>query len=589
LQLKIKKNNLLKINSIKMKNQDVKLLALAVVTSTAFIACNPLNKMVKRQGEVNYELTPDPVEMHGDSIAISINGSFPEKYFNKKVSAKITPVLVYGENSEEFAAFNLKGEDSEAEGSVINFEKGGSFSHTAKIPYKDGMAVATVELRATGMYKEKTKDLDPRKAADGTIITPKMVMSADKAIIGADQFKKFTLEDNNVVINYLVNNSVVRGSEMTDADIKDLKAKMKAYKEDVKMEFNSMVIDAYASPEGEISKNDNLANERAESASKAIMNLFKSAKIETTADFAKLTGKGEDWGGFKTLMTESDIKDKELIIRVLETYSDLNQREQEIKNLAATYTEVAKKILPELRRSQVNVIMKHHNLTDDEIKVLVDSKIDSLDAEQMLYAATLYTDDAKKESIFKSFVSKFPQDWRGPNNIGYLYVGQNKIADAKAEFDKAAGLAAANAVVNNNLGVCARLNGDLDGAMAYYEKASGAGSEVGPNKGIINIIKGDYASAVSNYSGDKSFNAALANLLNGNNAVAAIIDGSADKDEAGAYYLKAIAGARSGDKDMMVNNLKSAVAKDAGMKEYAKADAEFIKFREDAEFQAAVN
>jgi tetratricopeptide (TPR) repeat protein len=572
-----------------MKNQDVKLLALAVVTSTAFIACNPLNKMVKRQGEVNYELTPDPVEMHGDSIAISINGSFPEKYFNKKVSAKITPVLVYGENSEEFAAFNLKGEDSEAEGSVINFEKGGSFSHTAKIPYKDGMAVATVELRATGMYKEKTKDLDPRKAADGTIITPKMVMSADKAIIGADQFKKFTLEDNNVVINYLVNNSVVRGSEMTDADIKDLKAKMKAYKEDVKMEFNSMVIDAYASPEGEISKNDNLANERAESASKAIMNLFKSAKIETTADFAKLTGKGEDWGGFKTLMTESDIKDKELIIRVLETYSDLNQREQEIKNLAATYTEVAKKILPELRRSQVNVIMKHHNLTDDEIKVLVDSKIDSLDAEQMLYAATLYTDDAKKESIFKSFVSKFPQDWRGPNNIGYLYVGQNKIADAKAEFDKAAGLAATNAVVNNNLGVCARLNGDLDGAMAYYEKASGAGKEVGPNKGIINIIKGDYASAVSNYSGDKSFNAALANLLNGNNAVAAIIDGSADKDEAGAYYLKAIAGARSGDKDMMVNNLKSAVAKDAGMKEYAKADAEFIKFREDAEFQAAVN
>ncbi|MCB9361146.1 MAG: hypothetical protein H6587_05150 [Flavobacteriales bacterium] len=572
-----------------MKNQEVKLIALAVVASTAFIACNPLNKMVKRQGEVNYELTPNPVEMHGDSIAISINGSFPEKYFNKKVSAKVTPVIVYGENAVEFTAFNLKGEDSEAEGTVINYEKGGSFSHTAKIPYAEGMEVATVELRATGMYKTKTKDLEPRKAADGTIITPKLVMSADKAIIGADQFKKFTLEDNNVEIHYLVNNSVVRGSEMNDADIKDLKAKMKAYKEDVKMEFNSMVIDAYASPEGEISKNDNLANERAESASKAIMNLFKSAKIETTTDFAKLTGKGEDWGGFKTLMNESDIKDKELIIRVLETYSDLNKREEEIKNLAATYTEVAKKILPQLRRSQVNVIMKHHNLTDDEIKVLVDSKIDSLDAEQMLYAATLYTDDAKKESIYKSFVTKFPQDWRGPNNIGYLYVGQNKIADAKAEFDKAAGLAATNAVVNNNLGVCARLNGDLDGAMAYYEKASGAGKEVGPNKGIINIIKGDYASAVSNYSGDKSFNAALANLLNGNNAVAAIIDGSADKDEAAAYYLKAIAGARGGDKDMLVNNLKSAISKDAGLKAKAKTDAEFIKFREDAEFQAAVN
>jgi len=289
------------------------------------------------------------------------------------------------------------------------------------------------------------------------------------------------------------------------------------------------------------------------------------------------------------MMQGSDIADKELIIRVLETYSDLNKREEEIKNLAATYTEVAKKILPQLRRSQVNVIMKHHNLTDEEIKVLVDSKIDSLDAEQMLYAATLYDDEAKKESIFKSFVAKFPQDWRGPNNIGYLYVGQNKIADAKAEFDKAAGMAATNPIVNNNLGVCERLNGNLDAAMEYYEKASGAGSEVSQNKGIINIIKGDYASAVSNYSGVNSYNAALANLLNGNNAVAAIIDGSADKDEAQAYYLKAIAGARSGDNDMLINNLKTAVSKNAKLKEYAKWDAEFIKQRENADFQAAVN
>lgn len=572
-----------------MKNQDVKLLALAVATSTAFIACNPLSKMVKRQSEVNYEVTPNPVEMHGDSIAISINGSFPEKYFNKKVSATITPVLVYGENSEEFAPFSLKGEDSEAEGTVINYEKGGSFSHTAKIPYKDGMGVATVELRATGKYKEQTKDLDPRKAADGTIITPKAVMSADKAIMGVDKFEKFTLENNNVEIHYLVNQSNVRGSEMTDADIKDLKAKIKAYQEDVKMEFNSMVVDAYASPEGEISKNDNLANERAESGSKAVLGLLKSAKIETPEGFAKLNGKGEDWEGFKSLMTESEIKDKELIIRVLETYSDLNKREEEIKNLAATYTEVAKKVLPELRRSQVNLVMKHHNLTDDEIKTLVDSKIDSLDAEQMLYAATLYDDVAKKESIYKSFTAKYANDWRGPNNLGYLYVGQNKLSEAKAEFDKAAGLASGNAIVNNNLGVIERLNGNLDAAMEYYNKATGAGKEVSENMGIVNIIKGDYASAVSNYSGVNSFNAALANLLNGNNSIASILDASADKDDAQSYYLKAIAGARSGDNDMMINNLKTAISKDANLKEYAKLDAEFIKFRDNADFQAAVN
>ena len=572
-----------------MKNQNVKLLALAAVATIAFVACNPLAKMVKRQAEVNYELTPDPVEMHGDSIEIAINGSFPEKYFNKKVAATITPVLVYGENSESFEPFKLKGEVSEAEGTVINYEKGGSFSHTAKIPYKEGMEVATVELRAVGEYKEKTQELDPRKVADGTVITPKLVMSSDKAILGVDKFVKFTLEDNTVEIHYLVNNSTVRGSELADEDIKTLKANIKGWTEDVKMEFNSMVVDAYASPEGELSKNDNLANERAESGAKAISAILKKAKVETPEGFSTLNGKGEDWDGFRKLMNESDIADKELIIRVLETYSDLEKREQEIKNLAATYTEVAKKVLPELRRSKINLIMKHHNLTDEEIKALVDTKIDSLDVEQMLYAATLYNDEAKKESIYKSVSSIHASDWRGPNNLGYVYLTQNKLADAKAEFEKANGLSADNPIINNNLGVIERLNGNLDAAMEYYDKASGAGSEVSENKGIIYIIKGDYASATSSYSGVNSFNAALANVLNGNNDIAGIIDGSDDKDEALSYYLKAVAAARAGDKDMLVNNLKTATSKDAALKAKAKGDAEFIKFREDAEFQAAVN
>ncbi len=573
-----------------MKNQNMKLTAIAVVTATAFIACNPLNKMVKRQGEVNYELTPNPVEMHGDSIAINLSGSFPDKYFHKKVSATVTPVIVYGENSENFEALKLKGEDSEAEGNTINYEKGGSFSHAAVIPYKEGMETATVELRVTGEFKGKTKDLDPKKVADGTMITSKLVMASDKGIVGADAFKKFTLEDNMVEIHYVVNQSNVRGSELADKDIKDLKKSLKAWNEDVKMEFNALQVSAYASPEGELSKNENLANERAESGAKAIQDILKRSKVTLPeGEYTTATGKGEDWNGFKSLMQESDITDKELIIRVLETYSDVNKREEEIKNLAATYTEVAKKVLPELRRAQCNVVMKHHNLTDDEIKALVDTKIDSLDVEQMLYAATLYDDLAKKESIYKSCESIHAADWRGANNVGYVYLMQNKLAEAKAQFEKANGISANNPVVQNNLGVVERLNGNLDAAMDFYNNASGAGPEVAQNKGIINIIKGDYADAVSNYSGVNSFNAALANLMNGNNSVGAMIDGSEDKDEAVSYYLKAIAGARSGDNDMMINNLKTATSKDAALKAKAKGDVEFIKYWDNADFQAAVN
>jgi hypothetical protein len=235
--------------------------------------------------------------------------------------------------------------------------------------------------------------------------------------------------------------------------MKELKAKLKGWNEDVKMEFNGLTISAYASPEGELSKNENLANERAESAAKSIESLLKRAKVEIPEGFSAASGKGEDWNGFKTMMQSSDIADKALIIRVLETYTDGTKREEEIKNIGKTYTEVSKKILPQLRRSQANLVMKHHNLTDDEIKALVDTKIDSLDVEQMLYAATLYKDMAKKESIYKSVSSIHSSDWRGPNNVGFIYLTQNKLTDAKAEFDKANGLSANNPIIQNNLGV----------------------------------------------------------------------------------------------------------------------------------------
>ncbi len=67
------------------------------------------------------------------------------------------------------------------------------------------------------------------------------------------------------------------------------------------------------------------------------------------------------------------------------------------------------------------------------------------------------------------------------------------------------------------------------------------------------------------------------------------LDNSTEKDSAIAFYLKAIAGARQGKADVLTNNLKVAIQKDASFKAIAKDDAEFIKFRDNADFKAQVN
>ena len=142
----------------------------------------------------------------------------------------------------------------------------------------------------------------------------------------------------------------------------------------------------------------------------------------------------------------------------------------------------------------------------------------------------------------------------------------------------------------NQLGIIAAKGGDRVKAMEYYNKANGAGSEVNYNKGIVNVRDGKYADAVSNFGSSKDFNKALAELLNGNaGAVNTTLDAGNDKDMAMSFYLKAIAAARGANAANVVSNLKIAIEKDGSLKAAAKDDAEFIKFKENAEFKALVN
>jgi len=551
-----------------MKSLKTTAFALVLAASFGIMACNPLSKMAKNAEAVKYSVSPDPLEMHNDSVAIKISVKYPPNYFHKKAVIDVVPTLKYDGKEKEFPAQTLQGEAADGDGKVINYVKGGTLNYEDVIPYDKGMDVAELHVKAVGKVKTKSKTLGEMKLADGTDITPTLVKSDDRPIMGKDKFVKVVPKSMNAQINYLINSSYVQPKELNQDDIKALKTFVEEGVEKGWV-FKGMNSQAYASPDGEISVNENLANDRAESATSAIMRILKRAKVEgyDAEGFATNTGKGEDWNGFKAAMQASDIKDKDLIIRILSMYQDLNKREQEIKNLAATYVEVADRILPGLRRSVITMNAEEQARTDAEIQALLKSNPDTLSIEEMLYGATLTNDMNEQLNIFKTASRVHQGDWRGPNNVGYIYIMQNKVNDAEAEFKKADGLSKDNAIVKNNLGVCARLRGNRDGAMAMYNDASGAGADVNYNMAIIQIMKGDYAGAVGNMSGATTFNAALAKTLNGDHDGALkALEGSDDKATADGYYLKAIINAKKGDKSAAAQALKNAIAKDASIK-----------------------
>lgn len=576
-----------------MKNRTLQTLGLAVIAAIGFTACDGLGKMVKKANTVQYTVTPNPIEMHGDTVTVTVAGKFPPKYFGKKVVLTVTPVIKYNGGEKELKPTTVIGEKAVGTGTKVPYAMGGSFSYSDRTAYVKGMERATVEVKASGQVKKKIKELPMAKIADGTMVTSLLVKSDEKSIMGKDAFTKTKPVSANSVIYYVVNQSNVRPGEMNNAE-------MKAFKEFVEKGLakgymlKNVSVSAYASPDGEQSLNSNLATERATSASKALMGMFKDKKTKFEAgqkeEFYTNVGKGEDWEGFKSMMEQSEIKDKELILRVLTMYSDLDQREKEIKNLSKTYTEVSDKILPKLRRSMITLSGEELSRTDEQIIALATSTPDSLSVEELLYAGANLTKDINtKLSIYKAAERMYPTDWRAINNAGCIYLMQNKVNDAEVQFDNAAKLDAKNTAVKNNQGIVARWKGDRNKATAFYKDAAGAGPEVNYNMGIIDIMNGSYASAVSNFGSYEAFNMALAKVLNASaDAAVQTIDASDDKDTALGYYLKAIVGARTGKSDMAINNLKTAIGKDSTFKSKAADDVEFIKLRENADFKALV-
>ena len=579
-----------------MNTKTLRNLSLAVGTTAFLVSCNGLGKMVKKQATFSYDVKPNPLEMHGDSVGFTVTGKYPAKVFAKKATVTLTPVVKFAGGEKAMKPVILVGEKATGSGQKISYEKGGTFSYTSeKFAYEPAMKVAEVELRAQGAVKKKTKDFKAVKLADGTIITPLLVRNDEKGIYAKDAFVKSTPANQTANIYYVVNKSDVRATELKSDEMKNVQAFIKTNLNNPWYEFKGISVSAYASPDGEQTLNAELAGDRAKSGSKALMGEFKKDKNKDQkfgkeeADYKTATV-AEDWDGFKSLMEASAIADKDLILRVLTMYTDLDQREKEIKNLSKTYTEVSEKILPKLRRSVLTVNVDKKSRTDEQITKLTTTYPDSLSVEEMLYGANLTNDVNTKVAIYTAAEKKYGTDWRTSNNLGVALLMNNKVAEATEAFKRAEVNANGNPIVMNHLGIIASKAGDRTKAMEYYNKANGAGSEVNYNKGILNVRDGKYSDAISNFGDNKGFNKALAELLNGNaGSVVSTIDASNEKDMAMASYLKAVAAARNNNAADVISNLKTAIEKDGSLKAWAKDDAEFIKMRENADFKAIAN
>jgi Tfp pilus assembly protein PilF len=575
-----------------------------------FSGCNPLKKMTKNAGQVTYKTTPNPLEMHANKVAVDVSITFPPKYFGKTVQLVITPALKADNGSDEviFKTQTIIGEKYQDNYDVISYKEGGKFTFKDTIDYKSSLRMSDLELRfQMSTQKGKSASLTTVKLADGIITTPELVMlglAVDNGLEPGCKLGKMVeipvnkptvrIESKNAQLFFDLQNSKVKATELKKAEIDSIKSFIKLASANPDMVIKNIKIASYASPDGPQDLNQGLVTDRGKNSQKAFESTLIKEKFNQdmlAAFFLTETTPNEDWDGFKTLVQNSNIEDKELILRVLSTYSDPDTREKEIKNMAATYNELRKDILPQLRRSVIKLEYQGREKSNEEILNLALTNPSMLYDQELIFAATLTADLNQKQQILSAYTVAYPNDYKGWNNLAVVQAKLKNLMGAKTGFEKVLNISNDNPAALNNLGAVAIAEGEDVKAWEYLEKAEKAGCQspaLGYNFGVLLIKQAKYTEAVAKFN-DASFNKALAQTLATDNESAISTLKSIGSTEYGAfYYLKAVTAAKADNQGDVFENLRMAVSKDQQLKAYAKNDLEFRKYFDMADFKAIV-
>ncbi|MCK9180606.1 MAG: tetratricopeptide repeat protein [Bacteroides sp.] len=527
-----------------------------------------------------FTTTPQVLEAVGGKVPVTINGRFPEKYFKKKAVVEVTPVLKWKGGEARGNSVTFQGEKVHGNHQTMSYKMGGNYTMKTSFDYQPEMARSELFLEFTGKIGNKRVSIPPVKVAEGVIATSALIektLSNANPANGDDAFQRIIKEAHKENIMFLIHQANIRTGEMQK--IKGFKDEASTISEAANKKVNNVEVSAYASPDGPLSLNTRLASNRESNAATALSRELKRADVDALVD-TKYTA--EDWDGFKELVSQSNIQDKELILRVLEMYSDPQQREQEIKNISSVYSVLADEILPQLRRARLTLNYEIIGKSDAEISNLAATNPSELNVEELLYAATLTENVDTQKAIYTQATKQFPNDYRGFNNLGRLAYEAGDFSKAESFFKEAARVES-TPQVNMNLGLIALTKGDLATAESHLGKASGS-KELNETMGNLYVAQGQYDRAVNSFGDAKTNSAALAQILAQDYNKAKNTLENVSKPDAYTDYLLAVVGARTNNLNMVTGNLAKAVAKNPALAKKAATDLEFSRYFTSSEF-----
>jgi tetratricopeptide (TPR) repeat protein len=588
-----------------MNLPQAKLLHLFAVLAVGLLvgACNSVEKMQENAEEVKLEAEPEILRVRGDSIRFTINATIPPKYFAKKAMLIVQPKIVYGEKEKTFENYILAGEDAYTgdltPDQIVKPDQSTSFSIERQFPYDEEMREVTMSMKGVFQFLSPEADkfdareelnaeaTTERELAEGTIITALRVKPTDN--LQYEVVQEPQPESRNAKIFYEINRSVVRESQIERQEVQSLSD----FADREGFVFRGLTITSAASPDGEYRLNKNLAAERSQAAMNWVNKDLRDMGIRSVndSDFFRRSNIDENFDGLKEEIRKSNLPDKQRILKILNSGASNEEKEARLRKVpSAEY--ILEEIMPRLRYSKITYRGYTRQRPLSKVRQVYEKKGDTALSYDELsrLASSMEGNTQKEKELFESMVERYPRRVGGYVNLGHWFIEDGQYAEAISILKRGEQKFPGHPMISNNLGVAQRHLKQYEKAQQNLLEASRKDIDQANNFGILYINTGEYGKATDNFDNVEcgNYNAALAYTLNEQYQKAKDqLDCITDKDGMD-FYLRAIIGARSDDKELMTTSLRRAVQQDGKFREMARNDLEFRDYKDDPAFQSAL-
>ncbi len=346
-----------------------------------------------------------------------------------------------------------------------------SISYSEKVPFLPWMSNARLSVKGeVSGCADCSRGLGNLLLSERIIKEPYQPVYKLTYIVPDAEPVKARSDRHSASFNYRVGrHELLRDFQNNAAELNRVDRVINEVKGNEDLEITEFTVTGHASPEGNHESNRTLSERRANSFADYLSSTHGIARNRF-----KVSGYGEDWNSLKEAVGKSSLADKNEIIRIINSVSNPDARDAELKKLSGgqTYRTLLDTYYPSLRRTDYTIAYTVRPFSVEEAKGVFKTNPRLLSLNEMFLVAQTFTPASGEfKEVFDIATRIYPDE--------PIAILNSAAADIEGGNNRAA-IDRLNRIESdprswNNLGVAYVRLGDMAKAQEYFKKSAARG------------------------------------------------------------------------------------------------------------------